>query len=167
MLVLGDSDAAAQRRVRDVSEQVGEDTAVARFLDNLGLDLPRAAYDRPVPPEVRDVFARGFHNQGFDKATLDLLDERPDITPRELASAGGNVHRILVGGPERVADDIERWFEAGAVDGFVLMFDVLADGLETFVDQVVPILVARGLFRSEYEGTTLRDHLGLTRVAVS
>jgi FMN-dependent oxidoreductase (nitrilotriacetate monooxygenase family) len=167
MLVLGDSDAEAQRRVRDVSEQVGEDTAVARFLDGLGIDLPVAAYDRPVPREVRDVFARGFHNQGFDKATLDLLDERPDITPRELASAGGNVHRILVGGPERVADDIERWFEAGAADGFVLMFDVLADGLERFVDQVVPILVERGLFRSEYEGTTLRDHLGLTRVAVS
>jgi FMN-dependent oxidoreductase (nitrilotriacetate monooxygenase family) len=164
-LVVGNSDEEAERRLREKREITGEDAAVEGLLAMLGLDLPRAEYDRPVPAEIRAAFARGFHNRGFDKATLDLLDERPQITPRELANSGGNVHRNLVGGPEKVAEDLVRWFEAGAADGFVLMFDVLPDGLETFVDQVIPLLVARGVFRAEYAGTTFRDHLGLERAS--
>jgi FMN-dependent oxidoreductase (nitrilotriacetate monooxygenase family) len=163
-LIIGSSDEAAERRAREARELVGEDTLVERFLAPLGIDLPVADYDRAVPPSVREAFARGFHNKGFDKATLDLLDERPQITPRELATSGGNVHRILVGGPEKVADDFEHWFREGAADGFVLMFDRLPDGLEAFVDHVVPLLVRKGIFRAEYEGETLRDHLGLRPV---
>jgi len=165
-LVLGSTDAEAQERAREAREIAGEDAVVERFLGALGVELPRAAYDRPVPPVVHERFAGGFHTRGFDKATLDLLHERPDITPRELAEAGGNVHRTLVGGPERIADDFERWLDAGAADGFVLMFDVLPSGLETFVDHVVPLLVRRGIFRAEYTGTTLRDHLDLREVAL-
>ncbi|MCQ9319756.1 hypothetical protein NQ027_14535, partial [Staphylococcus aureus] len=71
----------------------------------------------------------------------------------------------VVGTPEQVADDIEAWFRAGAADGFNLMPDVLPDGLETFVEAVVPILQRRGLFRRDYSGVTLRDHLGLERPA--
>jgi hypothetical protein len=59
------------------------------------------------------------------------------------------------------ADDIEAWFKAGAADGFNLMPDVLPSGLEVFVDNVVPILQKRGLFRRDYAGTTLRSHFGL------
>lgn len=70
---------------------------------------------------------------------------------------------MIVGTPEQIADDIAHWFEAGAADGFNLMPDVLPGGLQDFVDGVVPILQRRGLFRTEYEGTTLRDHLGLPR----
>jgi FMN-dependent oxidoreductase (nitrilotriacetate monooxygenase family) len=163
-LVLEASDEEAERRMRSTRELLGEDTAVERFLATVGVDLAPSEYDLPVPAQVREVFAGGFHNRGFDRATLDLLDERPQITPRELANAGGNVHRLLVGGPEKVADDIERWFKAGAADGFVLMFDRLPAGLEAFVDHVVPLLVRAGIFRSEYAGATLRDHLGLTAV---
>jgi len=71
----------------------------------------------------------------------------------------------VVGTPEQIADDITHWFNAGAADGFNLMPDALPGGLQDFVDGVVPILRRRGLFRSEYEGSTLRDHLGLTRPA--
>jgi FMN-dependent oxidoreductase (nitrilotriacetate monooxygenase family) len=163
-LIVGGSDEEAERRARESQVLVGEDAIVEQFLARLGIDLPVADYDRAVPSSVRDAFARGFHNKGFDKATLDLIDERPRITPRELASAGGNVHRILVGGPEKIADDIEHWFREGAADGFVLMFDRLPSGLAAFVDHVIPLLVRRGLFRAEYEGDTLRDHLGLRRV---
>lgn len=163
-LIVGGSDEEAARRARDARELVGEDALVERFLGALGVDLSVADYDRPVPPSIRAAFAAGFHNRGFDKATLDLLDERPQITPRELAASGGNVHRILVGGPEKIADDFEHWFREEAADGFVLMFDRLPDGLEAFVDHVVPLLVRRGIFRAEYEGQTLRDHLGLQPV---
>jgi hypothetical protein len=65
------------------------------------------------------------------------------------------------GSAPQVADQIETWFTAGAVDGFTLMPDVTFDGLPDFVDHVVPILQRRGLFRREYRGTTLRDHHGL------
>jgi FMN-dependent oxidoreductase (nitrilotriacetate monooxygenase family) len=165
-LVVADSDAAAAARAQEARELLGENESVAEFLAMLGIDLPASAYDRPIPPEVREVFARGFLTRGFDRATLDLIDERPQITPRELTNAGGSLHRTVVGGPERIADDLQEWFEAGAGDGFVLMFDLLPEGLEAFVDHVVPLLVERGLFRSEYEGSTLRDHLGLTSLSV-
>ncbi|APT34544.1 nitrilotriacetate monooxygenase component A [Methylobacterium phyllosphaerae] len=95
------------------------------------------------------------------------LARRDRLTVRQLLRAlgGGVGHRIVVGTPEAIADDIEAWFRAGAADGFNLMPDVLPDGLETFVDAVVPILQRRGLFRRDYTGATLRDHLGLPRPA--
>jgi len=82
---------------------------------------------------------------------------------RELirALAGGGGHRVIVGTPEQVADDIEHWFKNGAADGFNLMPDVLPDGLEAFTEGVVPILQQRGIFRRAYERKTLRSHLGL------
>jgi hypothetical protein len=70
---------------------------------------------------------------------------------------------VIVGTPEQIADDIERWFNAGAADGFNLMPDTLPGGLQDFVDGVVPILRRRGIFRADYEGATLREHLGLAR----
>ena len=81
-----------------------------------------------------------------------------------LRALGGGVgHRIIVGTPEQIADDIEAWFKAGAADGFNLMPDVLPSGLDVFVDTVVPNLQRRGLFRADYSGSTLRDHLGLAK----
>ncbi|MGP0047392.1 MAG: LLM class flavin-dependent oxidoreductase, partial [Solirubrobacteraceae bacterium] len=70
-------------------------------------------------------------------------------------------HRIVAGTPEQVADDIELWFRSGAADGFNVMPDAIQGGTEAFLDHVVPELQRRGLFRTEYRGTTLRDHLGL------
>ena len=62
-----------------------------------------------------------------------------------------------------MADAIQEWFDGGAADGFNIMPPVLPSGLETFVDQVVPILQERGLFRTDYTGRTLREHYGLER----
>jgi alkanesulfonate monooxygenase SsuD/methylene tetrahydromethanopterin reductase-like flavin-dependent oxidoreductase (luciferase family) len=70
---------------------------------------------------------------------------------------------VVCGTAEQVADDFTRWFESRACDGFNLMPAYLPEGLEDFVGQVVPILQERGLFRREYEGATLREHLGLER----
>lgn len=78
---------------------------------------------------------------------------------------GGRGHRTFSGTPEQVADAIVEWFTAGAADGFNIMPAVLPSGLEAFADHVVPILQQRGLFRTDYTGTTLRDHYGLARPA--
>lgn len=163
-LVLAGTDEEAYARQREVAEIVGEDSSVIASLARLGVELSSEQIDQPVPPTVKAAYERGVHNGGFDKATLDLLRDNPQITPRELARAGGNVHRTVIGGPEKIADTIEEWFISGAADGFNLMFDVVEQGLADFVDYVVPLLIQRGLFRSEYTGATLRDHLGLDQV---
>ena len=73
----------------------------------------------------------------------------------------------FTGTPEGMADLITAWWQAGACDGFTLMPNILPAELATFVDQVVPILQRRGIARTEYEGTTLRDHFSLPRPAFS
>ena len=80
-------------------------------------------------------------------------------------TAAGTGHRVLVGTPEYMADEMEAWLEAEAADGFNVMGAALPSDLEDFIEQVVPILRARGLFREDYDGTTLRDHYGLRRPA--
>jgi len=95
-------------------------------------------------------------------ATL-ALGRRQGLTVRQVIRelAGGGGHRVVVGTPEQVADDIAHWFAAGAADGFNLMPDTLPGGLQDFVDGVVPLLQKRGIFRQDYSGRTLREHLGL------
>lgn len=95
------------------------------------------------------------------------LARRERLTVRQLIGrlGGGRGHRTFAGTPEQVADAIEHWWEQGAADGFNIMPAVLPSGLVAFVDHVVPILQRRGLFRTEYTGTTLREHYGLARPA--
>ena len=81
--------------------------------------------------------------------------------------SNGGAHRQIVGTPEQIADNMEYWFTTRAADGFNLNFDVFPGGLELFVEHVTPELRRRGLFRSEYPGTTLRDSLGLPGRAAS
>jgi len=69
----------------------------------------------------------------------------------------------MIGTPQSIADEMEEWLETQASDGFTVMFPFLPGGLDDFVDKVVPELQRRGLFRRDYEGTTLREHLGLPR----
>lgn len=70
-------------------------------------------------------------------------------------------HPVIVGPAQEAADHMQSWFEAGAVDGFWILPDVNADGIDAFVDEVVPILQERGLFHDDYEGKTLRENLGV------
>lgn len=70
-----------------------------------------------------------------------------------------------MGSGERIADEIIRWVDEGAVDGFILGFPVQAQGLQDFIDLVIPVLEARGRYSRELAGSTLRDHLGLPRKA--
>ena len=88
---------------------------------------------------------------------------RENLTVRQILSrlGGGRGHFELAGTPEQIADIIVDWFSGGAADGFNIMAPALPSGLQAFIDQVLPILRRAGLFREEYEGTTLREHYGL------
>ncbi|MFC7690458.1 hypothetical protein ACFQY5_13530 [Paeniroseomonas aquatica] len=91
------------------------------------------------------------------------LARRENLTIRQLYSriAAGFGGRVLVGTPEMIVDNMVEWMEAGAADGFNLCPPVLPLGLDDFVEMVLPELHRRGLFRTEYEGTTLRENLGV------
>ncbi|MCJ2013640.1 LLM class flavin-dependent oxidoreductase [Methylobacterium sp. J-076] len=161
--VIGSTEAEARRRQDALWDLVPVEYSLARLAGTLRIDPARLALDKPLPdplPLPPDA------NHTMFLGTL-ALARRDRLTVRQLLRAlgGGVGHRIVVGTPEAIADDIEAWFRAGAADGFNLMPDVLPDGLETFVDAVVPILQRRGLFRHDYAGDTLRDHLGLQRPA--
>ncbi|MGW6448319.1 LLM class flavin-dependent oxidoreductase [Lentzea sp. NPDC055074] len=93
------------------------------------------------------------------------LARRERLTVRQLIGrlGGGRGHKTFTGTADQVADQLELWHRAGAADGFNIMPAVLPSGLERFADEVLPILRRRGLFRSEYTGTTLREHYGLQR----
>lgn len=93
------------------------------------------------------------------------LARREGFTVRELYEylAGARGHWVVVGTPEKIADELQTWFEQGAADGFNVMPPILPESLNDFVDLVVPELQRRGLFRTEYEGKTLRENLGLER----
>ena len=93
------------------------------------------------------------------------LARRERFTVRQLYEylAGARGHWVVVGTPKKIADEIQTWFENGAADGFNVMPPVLPESLTDFVDLVVPELQRRGLFRTAYEGRTLRENLGLER----
>jgi len=83
---------------------------------------------------------------------------------RQLAQRmGGYSGLAMVGTPKTIADEMQKWLEEEGSDGFTIMFPYLPGGLDDFCQRVVPELQARGLFRKEYEGATLREHLGLPR----
>lgn len=126
----------------------------------VGIDLSGYSLDDIAPP----LPAHTELNKSRLKLVSDLVS-RNRLTLRELylAVATARGHRTVVGTPEQIADAMQDWFEKGAADAFNIMPPVLPAGLVDFVDQVVPILQRRGLFRYDYEGTTLRENLGLSR----
>ena len=148
--VIGGTEAEAKRRQDELWDLVPIQYSLARLAGTL-----QVSPDLPVPVNANQTMFHGTVN----------LARKGNLTVRELLKAlgGGVGHRIIVGTPEQIADDIAAWFAAGAADGFNLMPDVLPEGLATFVDEVVPLLQKRGIFRHDYEGTTLREHLGLAR----
>ena len=93
------------------------------------------------------------------------LARRENLSIRQLyqAIAGARGHWTIWGTPQQIVDRLEEWFVNDAADGFNIMPPYLPGGLDEFVDLVIPILQERGLFRSEYEGRTLRENLGLSR----
>ena len=124
----------------------------------LGVDASGFDPDGPLPeiPETNQ-------SQSARQRVVDLA-QREGLSVRELAQRlGGYSGLAFVGTPATIADEMQAWLEDGGSDGFNVMFPYLPGGLDDFVDQVVPELQRRGIFRREYEGATLRENLGLPR----
>ena len=125
----------------------------------VGVDLSGYSLDDKAPPLPTDTEL----NKSRLKLVSDLAARGLTLRELYLSLATARGHRSVVGTPEQVADAIGEWFHGGAADGFNIMPPILPTGLTDFVDQVVPVLQKRGWFRTEYEGTTLRENLGLKR----
>ncbi|MFC3314426.1 NtaA/DmoA family FMN-dependent monooxygenase [Falsigemmobacter intermedius] len=124
----------------------------------LGVRLDSTRLDRPLS---REQLAAASPSPRDPRSAHALAIAREGWSLRDVLAHGViDYHPVIVGPAIEAADHMQAWFEAGAADGFWISPDVYEDGIDAFVDGVVPILQERGLFHRDYEGTTLRDHLG-------
>ncbi|MGF6228823.1 alkanesulfonate monooxygenase [Inquilinus ginsengisoli] len=157
-VVVGDTVEEARAKRAKLDSLVHYESAIASLSIALGTDASGFDPDAKLPP-IPETNA----SQTGRERVLELA-EREGLTVRQLAQRlGGYAGLAFVGTPATIADEMEEWLETRGSDGFNVMFPYLPGGLDDFVDRLVPELQRRGLFRKEYEGTTLRDHLGLPR----
>jgi alkanesulfonate monooxygenase len=157
-VVVGDTVAEARRKRATLDSLVHYANAIGSLSIALGHDASKFDSDGPLP----DVPESNASKSGRERAIE--LARSENLTVRQLAQRlGGHAGLAMVGTPHTIADEMEEWLMTEASDGFTIQFPYLPGGLDDFVEQVVPELQRRGLFRREYEGKTLRDHLGLPR----
>lgn len=157
-VVVGETEAEAKEKRAALDSLVHYDSAIASLSIALGHDASGFDPDGPLP-EIPESNAS---KSGRERVLA--LAARENLTVRQLAGRlGGYSGLAMVGTPTMIADQMEQWLMQDACDGFNVMFPYLPAGLDEFVDQVVPELQRRGLFRREYEGATLRENLGLPR----
>jgi alkanesulfonate monooxygenase SsuD/methylene tetrahydromethanopterin reductase-like flavin-dependent oxidoreductase (luciferase family) len=157
-VVVGETVAQAREKRARLDDLVHFDSAIASLSVMLGHDASRFDPERPLPP-----LPQTNESQSGRERVLELA-EREKLNVRQLAQRLGSFAGLaFVGTPATIADEMEAWLDTGGSDGFNVMFPYLPEGLDDFVDRVVPELQRRGIFRREYEGTTLRDSLGLAR----
>ena len=161
--IVGETEAEAHAKFKALHDLVDPVVGVELLSNVLGgaVDLSKYPVDGPVP-EIPET-------EGNKTLQIKLLDQarRENLTIRDLylRYAGGYGQRQVIGTPKQIADIMEEAFEAGAVDGYNIASAMLPTSLRDFAEMVVPELQRRGLFRTEYEGTTLRENLGLKRPA--
>ncbi|OBG87288.1 monooxygenase [Mycobacterium sp. E802] len=157
---IGPTEEAALELEQQFTDLISPEYSLRQLSQMLGVDLTAHALDAPLPtlPPIEQIQG----NKSRYQLVKDLAAGE-SLTVRQLIAklGGGRGHRTFAGTAEQVADDLELWFTEGAADGFNIMPPYLPGGLEDFVEQVVPILQRRGLFRTEYTATTLRGHYGL------
>jgi FMN-dependent oxidoreductase (nitrilotriacetate monooxygenase family) len=158
--VVGSTEDEALRRLSDFNRLLDYDRELARLAKQLGVEATQLDLDHPLDEHIVGELGSVGTSHGFLNTTVSYARES-GLTLRQLIDRNGGAHRMVVGTPEQIADDMELWFTERAADGFNLNFDVYPDGLELFAEHVVPELRRRGLFRREYDASTLRGHLGL------
>jgi FMN-dependent oxidoreductase (nitrilotriacetate monooxygenase family) len=161
--MIASTEAEAQRLTRETNEltdpEVGRKRLSGRFG---GHDFSHLPLDRPLTPEDFPPTASVEAARSRTEVILSLVRrERPTLRQLLASLAGARGHFTFAGTPKQVADLIEDWFTDGAADGFNIMPPLLPAMLDVFSAEVIPILQRRGLFRTAYQGKTLREHYGL------
>ena len=157
-VVVGETVAEAREKRARLDSLVHFDSSIASLSVMLGHDASGFDPDGPLPT----ILETNASHSGRERVIE--LAEREKLNVRQLAQRiGGFWGLSFVGTPATIADEMEEWLVSEGSDGFNVMFPFLPEGLDDFVDKVVPELQRRGIFRREYEGTTLRESLGLAR----
>jgi alkanesulfonate monooxygenase SsuD/methylene tetrahydromethanopterin reductase-like flavin-dependent oxidoreductase (luciferase family) len=157
-MYIGRTQQEAEDQVETLNALIPTHVAVARLSRMLGgVDLSGYGLDEPMP-ELEGNSARMSTPVNYAR-----LARRDGLTLRQVAMRSGVAkdHWALVGTPQRIADHLEEWFVGKAADGFNLLPPHVPGAINDFVDLVIPELQRRGLFRTEYEGSMLRDNLGV------
>ena len=170
--VLGDTDDDARERAHEVRRQQVSGATAIKFLEHVwNRDLSSCDPDGPLPSEDpvpgKNTIAKGRASVRMNRDPLAVANEW-----RSVAAADGlsirelvikmTARQTFVGSPATVAAEINHLVQQNASDGFILVPHITPGGLKGFADTVVPLLQERGVFRTDYTGTTLRDHLGLS-----
>ncbi len=161
-VVIGSSQQEAEDKYQKLQEMIHPDVGRFRLGTDLEADLSDLPLDEPIPLDRLPKSANQ-HKAFFDGIMKIIREENPTLRQLYLRYERGR--KTIKGTPRQIADVMEEWVSMGATDGFMMQFSTLPDALDDFVNHVVPELQRRGLFRTQYTGTTLRDHLGLARPA--
>ncbi|MGE7119037.1 LLM class flavin-dependent oxidoreductase [Peribacillus sp. NPDC046944] len=160
--VIGNTEEEANEKKQALIDLIPEGAGVSLLSKMVNVDLSGYPLDGPLPelPDLEEVNGTKSRFQ----LVKDVAD-REGYTIRQLYQhiAGARGHREIKGTPVQIADQLQEWFENGAADGFNVMPPYLPGGLDDFVDQVIPELQRRNIYKTEYSGSTLRENLGLQR----
>jgi N-acetyl-S-(2-succino)cysteine monooxygenase len=163
--VVGRTEEEARETHEFLQSKIHPDVGLALLSAEMaGADLTGVDVDAPMPPDRIPETSKG------GKTTLQNMKDyiaRENPTVRELYRqfSGARGSRPLIGSPAQIADAMVEWFDCKGADGFIVQPSHLPGGLNDFVELVIPELQKRGVFRKDYEGPMLRDHLGLSRPA--
>ncbi|KAK4638915.1 hypothetical protein QC761_703400 [Podospora bellae-mahoneyi] len=159
LVIVGDTVQDAKEKRLKLDSLVHYDSAIASLSIALGSDASGFDPDGPLPEDIPDTNASKTGRAGVIKLARD-----EGLTVKQLAQRyGGYAGLAFVGTPQSIADEMEEWLSHGAADGFTVTFPFVPQGIDDVTQRLVPELQRRGLFRTEYEGSTLREHLGLAR----
>lgn len=161
--IIGETEQEAKEKYEQLQDLIVPEVGLDFLSDYLGgIDLSAYSLDEPLPTDIPETNG----NKSRRQLIIDLA-KRENLTIRQLYKrvAGARGHRIIFGTPQQIADQLEEWFIREGADGYNIMFPSLPGSLVEFVEQVVPILQERGLYKKEYAAKTLRGHLGLPEPA--
>lgn len=161
-IYVAETEEKAREQYEELQQLITPEIGLDFLNDYLGYDLSKHDLDGPLPKNIPPTNG----NRSRQQLIIELA-ERENLTIRELylRIAGSRGHRIIFGSPSQIADQLIEWVENDAADGFNLMPPYFPGGFTDFIDLVIPELQKRGVFRTEYEGSTLRENLGLQQVS--
>ncbi len=160
LVIVGETVEAAQAKQAQLDSLIHYDSGISSLNLALGYDVSSFDPDGPLP----DIPATNGSHTGRDR--IIALAQQENLTIRELAQRAASYGGLIfVGTAQTIADNMEQWLSEEGADGFTVMFPFLPEGLNEVVDQLIPELQRRGIFRQDYEGKTLRENLGLARPA--